>query len=351
MRRPAARKPDGKPRIPTPAVFFGVLGVALVVLGLVFWLAPTSDNLTTVAETSTTRVTEGSGIAPKVTEVTKNTTSVEPGEPRADSVLGVLLGTGAVLLLVSALWGRIAEIGLPGGASIKLLEAEVPKVDLDDVAERLQQTLAGASAAQASVRMTSASQAIIDKAKEAADTDARFVPVDLGVGNKWLLPNLYFLALVLERWTDVVIIVFTKPEGDREDVYVACARPQALRDRLSAERPDLAAAAQSALDDLDAAGQHFFSRLAEQLQVEDDQEAAPRPPTWVDASLLLQVARAALILESVQIQPEGDVSAKTLGAIIDYPLPCVPVTRADGRLAGVIDQSRIALEIARNVTR
>jgi hypothetical protein len=326
----------------------GTLGLALIVVALVVWLVPVRESVTTVGETSTTKVTEPGAADVKTTEVVKESQTTAPGSARSDAVLSVLLGAGGVLFLVAAFWGRITEIGLPGGGSIKLSEAEVPTIGVDDVAATLPGPDAAPAAQDYARMMTSASQAIVAKTAEiAVSEEANVVVVDLGTGDKWLLPNLFFLALMLERWTCVTLLVFTKTEDDNENLYIACAPPRKLRQALEDARPDLGKA-RAVIEDasLHAAGQLFFDRLADTTVP----GAAPEPPTWVNGELLVKMARDALTLEAVEIESRIELSTDEMRGILAFPHRYVPVTM-ETRLIAIVDQTRISLRIARFAVR
>ena len=328
--------------------FVGTLGLALIVVALVFWLVPVRDSVTTVGETSTTKVTESGAADAGTTEVVKESETTAPGSARSDAVLSALLGTGGVLFLAAAFWGRITEIGLPGGVSIKLSEAEAPTVGVDDVAAALPGPDAAPAARDYAMMMTSASQAIVAKTAEiAVAEEANVVVVDLGTGDKWLLPNLFFLALMLERWTCVTLLVFTKTEDGSDNLYVACAPPKKLRQALEEARPDLGQARAATEDaSLLTAGKLFFDRLAETTVP----EAAPEPPTWMNGKLLVKMARDALTLEAVEIESKIELSKDEMRAILVFPHRYVPVT-TDNRLIAIVDQLKISLRIARFAVR
>jgi hypothetical protein len=330
---------------------FALLAVALITLALVFWLVPTENETTTTTETSTSKVFQPGASNPKTTNTTKNTETRGPGTARSDTVLALLLGTGALLVLVASFWGRIQEIGLPGGGSIKLQDAEAPQppVDLDNVAVGLRGMLAQATGErQVAATMTSGSASIITTAKDLSAQGTGAIPVDLGVGDKWVLPNLYFLALVLERWTRVDVVVFTHTDGQRTGIYVACTSPEALRLRIGVARPEFETAAQSTRDgSLNAAGGMFFNQLGQQLQARAAPTAPDTPPEWVDANNLLELARGALTQDSVEIEPDDAIPIDAIRAILAFPQPFVPLTRLDKQLVSIADQNKVALKLAR----
>lgn len=319
----------------------GGLGVVLVVLTLVSWLYPTSTKKTIVSETSTTNVV-GRG-APATTRASKTTTTNAPGENRPETFPALVLGTGTLLILVAAFWSRILEIGLPGGGSIKLKDAEASTVGLDDVTTQLRMAAAG-SAEDFANSMTSLSASIIGKANELYERETRVVPVDLGRGDKWLLPNLYFLALVFDRWTHVDVLVFTETEPDGTDrVFVACGTPRDLKRGLDIARPEFAAAAAGLTDGpVTATGQFFQS-----LKQHETAAGGAASPTWVNATTLLNIASDVLIRESVAVEDPDNITRDDLLRILAFGHQFVPITHAR-RLVSIVDPGRLARTLARD---
>ena len=317
----------------------GVFALALVVLAVVVWLYPTHRRTTTVVESSTTR-TSGGGKAPSTTRATQTTATTEPGTARSDTIPALLLGTGALLLLVAAFWGRIEEIGLPGGGSIKLTAAEAPAADLDDLTEQLQPTITGPPE-QVPAMMTSLSSTIVTKASELDAKGLAVVLVDLGAGDKWVLPNLYFLALVFERWTGVEALVFTKTEGDATGLFVAGAPPRGLRKQLEVVRPEFAAAAQGVgFGPLNQAGAFFQQLEAQRRAPAAGVPPSPQPREWVSAEMLTSLAAAVLRRDSVEVVDEDDISRKERLQIVAFPYRFVPITR-EQHLLRIIDRTRL----------
>jgi hypothetical protein len=324
--------------------------LALVAIGLVFWLVSIGESKTTVLESSTTNVS-GATSAAKRTAVTSKKVTTQPRERGSDAVVGVLVGTGGLLFLVFAFWNRIAEIGLPGGGSIKLKEAEAPAVGVEDAALALRQTLPEPELASAPVfaqMMTSASSHIVEKTKEIAVRKEGVVIVGLGAGDKWLLPNLFFLVHMLERWTFVSVLVFTESEDATAPLYIACTSPRALRDRLEVVRPELTQARAATADtEIDQAGLVFFNRLAE---IQAPPAPAPEGVTWVTGSVLRELGGNAVTTASVEIKGRDELTVSELRAILDFPYRYVPATQARV-LVATVDQSQVALRLARSATR
>jgi hypothetical protein len=319
----------------------GVAGLVLVVIALVVWLYPTQSGTTTVSETSVTRVVGGGARTPTTTRASKTTRTTTPGAARSETMPGLLLGTGLLLVLAAALWDRIQEIGLPGGGSIKLKDAAAQTVDLDDLTQQLQGAAAVAAEDFAGA-MSSLAMSITDKARDVYEKGTGVVPVDLGNGDKWLLPNLYFLALVFERWTRVEVLVFTKGEaGTADRFFVGCTSPRDLRRELDATRPEFAAAAAGVADrPLAEAGSTFFGQL--HAQDEAGQGGAPaQQPTPVTEDVLRAVAPKALIRDSVEVAKEDDMSRNELLQILAFPHRYVPITNKK-RLVTIVDANLLA---------
>jgi hypothetical protein len=340
-----------------------VLGFVLMVLALVFWALPDGTSKTTVAETTTTSAASGDET------VVKTSTTTEPDDRFSDALLGVMLGTGAVLFLAGAFWERIQEIGLPGGASIKLAAAQVPRIGLNEAVKRSQAEAEGAGSLREFAEMSmSLSWYIVERAKEIAAGNDQCVEVDLGEGDKWLLPNLYFLAWVLEQWTCVSLLVFKKTEGNRRPIYVACTSPKELRERIAAARPIFQPPTEEAEKNasLTSAGNVFFGELAKNIETagaEPEEAGEPKsaeageaqpeelkPPEWVTQDLLEKVAYEVLTFESVEIKYEDELSSEELRAILGFPRPFVPTTKKQ-HFKKTADQCRVALELARPVVR
>lgn len=125
-----------------------IAGIVLVTLGAYLWLAvDTAQPASSVSErTATTTVNPGPGnkAKRKTTRVfaTKTTTTVQAAESersrRSETLVGMLIVLGSLLLLLGAFYDRISEFSLPGGPAVKLLPLPSPKT---------QATIAGVLAA------------------------------------------------------------------------------------------------------------------------------------------------------------------------------------------------------------
>jgi hypothetical protein len=96
------------------AVGFVLLGL-LLVLGPLIWLGVSANGEPRSKEVVTTE--------PVGKEATGTKTTSETGY--AETLIVALVGTGALLIIVGAFYGRLKEIKLPGGAGILLDEEAV----------------------------------------------------------------------------------------------------------------------------------------------------------------------------------------------------------------------------------
>ncbi|MGH3082984.1 MAG: hypothetical protein ACRDNP_02810 [Gaiellaceae bacterium] len=330
----------------------GSLGLALVVVGLVFWLVSVGDSKTTVLQTSTTSVSGATPSDAKRMIVTSKRATTQPLERGSDAVVGLLVGTGGLLFVAFAFWGRITEIGLPGGGSIKVKEAEASTAGVEDAALAILQDLPPPDARAApgfgfAQVMKDSSTHIVNKTKEIVLSKEQVVVVGLGAGDKWLLPNLYFLAYMLRRWTSVAVLVFTELANATDALYVACGSPHALRDRLEEARPELIQARAATTNaTLDQAGFTFFSQLDTQARTSQ----LKQEPTWVTGALLRELAGNAVTTASIEIKSRDVLTVTELRAILDFPYSYVPVTQA-GVLVSTVDQNQVALRLGRSAVR
>ena len=213
---------------------------------------------------------------------------------------------------------------------------------MDDVADQLPRPEADAGVQEYAQVMTSASQHIVAKTAEIAAEKRSVVVVDLGEGDKWLLANLFFLTWMLERWTCVTLVVFTKTEGGSENLYVACAPPKKLRQALEEAQLDLGKARAATENvSLADAGNQFFGGLAQAA----DPALPPEPPTWVDGELLVTLARNALTLEAVEIEQREELSIDEMRAILAFRHRYVPAT-IERMFIAIVDGARVSLKVA-----
>jgi hypothetical protein len=190
--------------------------------------------------------------------------------------------------------------------------------------------------------MTSYSSAIVESTRDIATSRATVLPVDLGSGDKWLLPNLYFLAFLLESRTRLDVMIFTERSGAAQRYLIGSCTPSALRERLEAKIPALGEARKkTSVDNLSQAGFEFFKTLKDQLHTLN---LANEPPQWINAQLLAALLGPDLCDDRVL---ERDLRSKTaLADVLAARLRYVPVVERD-EFVGIIDKNECALKVAR----
>jgi hypothetical protein len=195
------------------------------------------------------------------------------------------------------------------------------------------------------------------------EVHAAVVRVHLGSEAKrtWKVPNLYFLALLLERRSGVRQLVFIHERPDGLEGFITMCAPGDLRRDLERLAPPLAAAAAKwthaqaqSIPQQPQPNVAFSNALREAITEMSD------PAKGIDANATYQV-----FLDGF-VQPQGllavlglDVNLCRLRwkerlarddyrAILACTHPYVAVTQ-DGRLVSVLDQHRLALAVARRV--
>lgn len=126
---PNFKKPDPKVGVSQHTKKWLVaIGVVLVLVAVGLMAA------TWIVGEKTTETTKGPS-TPTATEATTKTTKAKKGP--AEGLLTALIGSGAALILVGFLYGRISSIKLPGGVDVGLTPKEEEKAN-EKVAEALQ---------------------------------------------------------------------------------------------------------------------------------------------------------------------------------------------------------------------
>jgi hypothetical protein len=175
------------------------------------------------------------------------------------------------------------------------------------------------------------------------ETRAEAVPVDLGSGDRWVLPNLYLLSLLLEVKTVVARLVFTEVREGRPNQLIGSCSPFDLRLELDKTHPELERAKHATpLGPLEQVGPTFFQRLHEQV---------PHPATkeqyapWVTGSMLYGLLGRVLD-DHTYVEINHLTQAGIQRATLPLDQRFIPVV-ADGALVSIIDQYRVALTTAR----
>lgn len=107
--------------------------VPLIVLGLLL-VVGFAGGVVYARDQGSITVESPSGAAPQGTATAVSTVAAQASDKTtttknapSDELLTALLGTGAVLIVVGLLYGRISTIKLPGGAEISLTDNELKK--------------------------------------------------------------------------------------------------------------------------------------------------------------------------------------------------------------------------------
>jgi hypothetical protein len=186
--------------------------------------------------------------------------------------------------------------------------------------------------------------------------------IDLRDGHKWLLPNLYFLARLLELEPVVKQLVFTEIRGAEDGYLVGTCQPGDLRHGIERAVDGYATASanipplQTPIDFKDGVQTQLLGTAFVLLE-------NALPPATVAGVVGVDPARGFVsgemlrsgvlrgIVSSVAIEVEtvsGNLSEQDARAVIEAPYRFVPATTG-GRLANVIDRERVALAVARAV--
>lgn len=182
------------------------------------------------------------------------------------------------------------------------------------------------------------------------------VIIDLQVGRKWRLPNLYFLARLLEIEPVVSQLLFTEARGGTDSYFVGNCRPEELRRQMEQALPVFRDAAQNIRlsTELDLADpvqatqaadafKAFRAALPEWSGAEDDPAQGYVTSDKVRAILGTKLSTVAIEVVSERLK-EDDVDA-----ILGSPHRFVPAT-AGGRVTELIDREAVALSVARSAT-
>lgn len=179
------------------------------------------------------------------------------------------------------------------------------------------------------------------------------VIIDLQAARKWRLPNLYFLARLLEIEPVVSQLLLTEERGGADGYFVGVCRPEELRHQIEQTIPEYGNAAKnlrlSPELDLGEASQareaaNAFLGLSQALPqssgADDDPVHGYVSPDRVRTILGAMMSSVALEVVSVTLR-DDDVRA-----ILGSPHRFVPAT-AGGLVTGLIDRETVALSVAR----
>jgi hypothetical protein len=230
-------------------------------------------------------------------------------------------------------------------SSLKLGPVEMTflevKISVEDVANELLGISQVETIKTIATTMKTFGSVVVQKTQELVAIRAPFLPVHLGNGDTWVLPNLYFLAAMLESTTRVDLIVFThsienKHKGKQ---FLGSCSPESLRVRLGLALPQLETARNQAQKPGCSLQTHFWKNLEESV---GDIE-----PQWITGELLANLLGEDLSDDAVEANEVSTKEAKL--RVLFSRERFVPVVSGKTFEAAVIDQHGSALSVARSL--
>lgn len=179
------------------------------------------------------------------------------------------------------------------------------------------------------------------------------VVIDLRDGQKWLLPNLYFLTRLLESDSLVSLLVFTESRGGRDGYVVGSCSPAELRRRVEETIPAYASGAgvvpamtARELDNprkVQAIGT-TFGKLLQALGQAPAGANGGDPRGWVTSERVRAILSG--VVSTTAIEAAATLSDEDVHAVVHSPYRYVPVT-TESVLSGLIDREAVAVAVAR----
>jgi len=241
----------------------------------------------------------------------------------------------------AAVASRVRGIKVAGVLEVDLGDVAAPSKGTDMLASVLEPLNNAAVAAPAQQIDATTLWSISAKAKELRETKTEAFIIDLEMGRRWRLPNLYFLARVLEQRTFVRQLVFVDERGQAgvEDLghYLGTCTPHQLQGAVEAHSEQYARAGASPPPGDELAAQ--FQSLKQHLQ------GADRLHDWVSEAILLQFVGREVLRADVALEADGPLNPPDYARIVCGTARFVPILRRQ-RLRFIADRDRIALAIA-----
>jgi hypothetical protein len=287
-----------------------------------------------------------------------------PDDALEDVAWLVLLAAILLLPLLVARWpdafrtlgNRVQSVSIAGVFEVNLGDVSAV-TETRDIPDDVWNQLNDAAAPEQDSELTStAAVQIVHAVKRVYESEARVFSVDLGFGERtWRLPNLYFLADLLERKrTKVRRLVFVAPgtetdDGNASRLFIGMCSPKVLRAAIETHHEEFKRAA-------DALERRTVHEPTEDLELKaqfdvmlDHLGASKELRGWVtETTLERYVGRHRL--EADVLDTPGSLTADDCRRIINWPDPFVAVT-AGPYLRTVIDRDSLALEVARSVAK
>jgi hypothetical protein len=294
---------------------------------LVLWLAPALHGVTTIEQKTNTRVSDSAGRT-TTTEVKRNTTTTTPGAGKSDAMFVAVFTVGVGLAAVAALWHRIGEFTF-GGVSIKLAEAAVGDQEI---------ALVNAQVAEHVDSVVSTAVGNLIDGVRAITKEQKVAYVDLKAGKLWAPTNLSLYVLLLERHSEIEVVIFIGQKNADSRRYFGAASLGWLADRVKADNPALADA-YSAVDKSPLKSEAESQSLALAL---DGRGVLQSTADQVDQIWLERWAGKALVTMPVKVDVGQALSKQQQLEIRDFPLYFVPITNRNYHLEMVLDKRLIA---------
>jgi len=247
----------------------------------------------------------------------------------------------------------IRQVKLPGGIEISLATAERPVAGLGSIETTLTSDhLVHALMATRTPFTSTDAMTVIQGVQMVRQSGAEAVLVDLGEGQKWRLPNLYFLAWILANDPVTRWLVITETRGDISGRFVGMCAAAELRARIEATHPSYAAVGPR-LEFRDP------TQLQNQQQLADEFNkirSGVAPPVVAEAMPTLKWVTAADIrdllgphLVTITVSWTERLDRAGFEAIVRSNSRYVAATSADGRFRGLVEQREVVLEFTRRV--
>lgn len=203
----------------------------------------------------------------------------------------------------------------------------------------------------------SSSTAIVDLVSQLRNLRRDGAPpvgvIDLQGGQKWLLPNLYFLCFMLETDPILTELVFTEKRAEVDGYFVLACSPSDLRRRVDLAVPQYSTVASTLTltrgrlidnfyaNELTVKFQDFLAALRATVPVGGANDHVFGYLTAARVTELAGAARAPFVDD-----PGTTLSDSTLVTVLNSPQRYLPWT-SSGLLLGIIDRDQVALAVAR----
>lgn len=273
-------------------------------------------------------------------------------EPRWALLVAVVLVLPIVAPWVArTIAPRLKVLKIADLAEFEFSDTMETRSSLDALVSHLSMVSGETNASEYAGMMTSLSAEISATVDRLELTGEEVLVVDLRAGRAWVLPNLYFLALLVRRRTAVRQIAFVETRHV-DGAFVCMCTPDELLDASERAYPELRRAAGPLTYDLimtrgfSNAGLTFFNGLRAQYQQAN--AGGQVKDLWLTSTALFQLLGARAHRDSVAWH-EPLSEAEHLAVLRS----AYPYTAAldDGELLFLISRDRVALVIAREVTR